>query len=234
MKFAALQKNSFVDYPGKIAAVVFTRGCNFNCYYCHNRTLLDKSRVDAEAVSDDEVLTYLKSRKDFLEGLVVTGGEPTLHSALFEFLQRVKSIGYAVKFDTNGSNPEVLKRLIKCRYVDYFAMDFKAPFGRYSEICGVDVNADCISDSVQSIMKSGIDYEFRTTFVPQLSIEDISQIADEIKGARLYAIQQYRKDNTAVGVCDPRLLQKPHTGDYVRKAVECAKGKVCKCITRGI
>ena len=190
MKINGLQKNSFVDYPGKISAVLFTPGCNMDCFYCHNRLLLDSSYE--KIITSDEVLSFLQSRKGFLDGVVVSGGEPTLQKGLLPFLRSVKSLGYPIKLDTNGTNPDVVENLLDKGLLDYIAMDFKAPLQKYKEICRTEVDLGNILRSVDLLINSGIDYEFRTTLAQGLDLGDIMEIAKEISGAKCYVLQRCR------------------------------------------
>ena len=185
-----IQKTTLLDFPKRVAAIVFTHGCNFRCGYCHNPELLEfatKSDYDTESFFE-----FLKTRKNKLDGVVITGGEPTLQSGLYDFVKRIKSIGFEVKLDTNGTNPLILKKLIADNLLDYIAMDIKAPLDKYKDITQVDVQLDKISESIDMIMKSGIDYEFRTTILKsQLSFEDFDRIGEMIKGAKRYYLQKF-------------------------------------------
>lgn len=192
MKISGLQKNSFVDYPGKISAVIFTPGCNMDCFYCHNRILLDSNCE--KLISCEDVLTFLENRKGFLDGVVVSGGEPTLQKGLLSFLTYVKGLGYPIKLDTNGTNPEVVKSCLDKGLVDYIAMDFKAPLHKYKDICRTDVELGNIVKSIDLIINSGINYEFRTTLAPGLNADDIVEIAEQIRGAKLYVLQRCRNE----------------------------------------
>jgi len=232
MKIAGLQKNSFVDYPEKIAAVIFTPGCNMNCFYCHNQVLLGKN-ADKNLIDTEEVLGFLAGRRGFLEGVVISGGEPMLQSGLEEFMQDVKRMGYSVKLDTNGTNPCMLKKLIDGRLVDYVAMDIKAPLHKYSQICRTYVNINEIQESIDLLMQGRVDYEFRTTFVPRLNEEDILRIAGRIKGARLYVLQQFRGQAVQGKKADTRLYVRPHSSHYIKSAAEKIKDLVERCETRG-
>lgn len=188
MHIGGIVKNSFVDYPGKIACTIFTIGCNYNCWYCHNSHLLSsKDKVD-----ENKVLEFLKERKNWLDGVVISGGEPTLQKDLESFIKKVKEIGYQVKLDTNGSNFEILKKLVDNKLIDYVAMDIKAPFDKYSKIVLVDADIENIKRSIKFLMDGQVDYEFRTTFSPDLTVDDIESICKEIKGAKNYSIQKYR------------------------------------------
>ena len=183
-----LQKTSLLDFPKKIAAIVFTQGCNFRCGYCHNAELLDFS-ADAK-VKEDEFFDFLKTRKGKLDGVVITGGEPTVQSGLKDFVLKIKDLGFEVKLDTNGTNPKVLNELNGL--IDYIAMDIKAPFSKYEMITGVRVNIGNIKESIDFIMSSDIDYEFRTTVVKsQLEFGDFEEIGKQIKGAKKYYLQKF-------------------------------------------
>ena len=189
MKIAGLVKNSFVDYPGQIAAVVFTQGCNYDCFFCHNRLLIP---FDGELMDEDEVLSFLKKRAGLLDGVVITGGEPTLHPDLTDFIEKVKKLGYLVKLDTNGSVPGVIESLIEKGLLDYAAVDYKAPFDRYDEICCVKCDTDAVRRTIGILAQSGIAYELRTTFIPQLGADDIESMLQDIPPVDILAIQHFK------------------------------------------
>ncbi len=189
MIIGGIVKNSFVDYPKKIACVVFTRGCNFKCWYCHNSHLLENGE---NKVDEGKFFEFLKKRKGFLDGVVVSGGEPTLQLDLIEFLKKIKNLGYDVKLDTNGTKSEILKQIIDENLVDYVAMDIKAPLEDYEKIVCSKPLIDEVKKSINLLMKSNIDYEFRTTFSPDLTVNDIEKICKNIAGAKKYCIQKYR------------------------------------------
>lgn len=219
MKFAGFIKNSFVDYPNEIAAVVFTLGCNFNCWYCHNRELIDKNNKNINLIDEKEVLDFLKSRKNFLDGLVISGGEPTIYNDLKEFISKVKSLGLKVKLDTNGTNPKILQELINEKLIDFVAMDIKTSLCKYEDIIETKCNIENIKKSINILMKSDIDYEFRTTFAPDVSLEDIEEIAKTIKGAKSYAIQKFNPLNE-------KIVKIPHSLNDFKLANEKAKNYV--------
>jgi len=180
-----------IDYPGKICAIVFTSGCNFRCKYCHNPELVDPQKFPLP-IREEEILSFLKRRKGKLDAVELTGGEPTLQPDLLQFVAKIKEIGFLVKVDTNGSNPEVLEKLIDSKMVDYIAMDIKAPMEKYEEIVCRPIDISKIKQSIDIIMSSDILYEFRTTIVgSQLRESDILKIAKSIKGARLYVLQKF-------------------------------------------
>jgi pyruvate formate lyase activating enzyme len=177
MVIGGLQKFSLIDYPGRISAIVFTRGCNFRCPYCHNPELVDPARY-GPILPEAEVLSFLESRRGRLDAVTLTGGEPTLQPDLDRFLHAVKGMGYLTKLDTNGSNPELLEALIRRRLVDYLAMDVKGPLGKYERVAGVKVQTEKIRRSVELVIASGIGYEFRTTIVrSQLDPADLAETA---------------------------------------------------------
>jgi len=181
MKIGGFVKSSLVNYPGKVAAVIFTQGCNFRCPYCHNPKLV-YPELFTNPIPWEEVFDFLKKRRDLLEGVVLCGGEPTLQEDLLESVLKLRSLGYAVKLDTNGSNPEVLARVLP--YLDYVAMDIKAPFGpAYRRACGTPVDDYDTRRSMLLIRASGSRYEFRTTahprFMPVQEAERIRKILGE-------------------------------------------------------
>jgi len=191
-----LQKTTLIDYPGKIACTVFLTGCNFRCPWCYNPELVFGKH---EKITEKYFFEFLKERKGLLEGVVVCGGEPTINKNLSSFLKKIKKMGYAVKLDTNGSNPAMLEKLIQEKLLDYIAMDIKAPLktSNYGKAAGARVDLAKIKKSIGIIKKSGVDYEFRTTFVPKLlSDKDIVNIAKTIKGSKIYFIQQFKPGKT--------------------------------------
>jgi pyruvate formate lyase activating enzyme len=192
MVIGGFQKFSLADFPGLISAIVFTRGCGFRCPYCHNPELVDPSRF-ADEIPMAELDDFFRSRTGKLQGVVVTGGEPTVHEDLPEFLGGLKDMGYAVKLDTNGTNPRMLQRLLAGRLVDFVAMDIKAPPALYAETVNAPVKIENILQSVELIRGSGLPHEFRTTWVPALLTEvDIRAIAQIVKGCDRYILQPFR------------------------------------------
>ncbi len=203
MKIGYVQKTSFIDYPGKISAVVFTQGCNFRCPYCHNPELVDPDQYTRPLELDD-IYSYLEKRRGKLDGVVITGGEPSVQKGLVTFMGKVKSMGYPIKLDTNGSRPNVIKECMRKNLVDYIAMDIKAPWDKYSIAAGSLIDIKHIRESVSVIMSSGIPYEFRTTIENSLLNEqDVLNIGEMVQGARLYVLQRFvsskHLDKTFVG-----------------------------------
>lgn len=191
MRIAGLQKSSLVDWPGRIAAVLFTPGCNMNCFYCHNRSLIGEN-AELSILSRDEVFTFLRRRRGLLDGVVVSGGEPTLQHDLCDCVTELRGLGYDVKLDTNGTRPAVLETLLRKRLVDYVAMDVKASATKYDNVCGVPVDQGSVNRSIRLLLDSDIDHEFRTTLAPQLTCEDIVDISCRVRGANRYVLQECR------------------------------------------
>ncbi|MBU3935711.1 anaerobic ribonucleoside-triphosphate reductase activating protein, partial [Patescibacteria group bacterium] len=163
-----MQKTSVIDFPGRLACTVFTQGCNFACPFCHNKDLVGGKEV--ELVGEDYFFKFLKKRKDILEGVCITGGEPCLQPGLLDFCKKIKETGLTIKLDTNGSRPETLEELLKEKVLDMVAMDVKGQFGDYKKITKLKItNYELrIKESIRTILESGVEYEFRTTVVPEL------------------------------------------------------------------
>ena len=191
MRFGGFEKFTLIDFPGKIAAMTYTVGCNFRCPYCHNPELVDET-VDESIHTEKGILDFLATRKGMLDGLVITGGEPTMHEDLLQFIAKVKNLGFLVKLDSNGTNPKMLREAIKKKLVDYIAMDIKSPLAKYSKTIGRPVDTAAIRESIDLIMSSPVEYEFRTTVIKALtSPEDIEEIGREIRGAKKYFLQKF-------------------------------------------
>ena len=192
MHFGGLQKSSLIDYPGKVCCVIFLSGCNFECPYCHNPYLVKGRTECLPFLNDAGLYAFLESRMDFLDGVVISGGEPTLQKDLSYICETIKELGYSIKLDTNGSRPEELKKLIEHGLVDYIAMDIKTDPFNYDPLIKNDCNPEDLLSSILFIMKSAPAYEFRTTCVKGFVDEQIiEKIAKLIKGANLYALQQF-------------------------------------------
>ncbi len=191
MRIAGLQNLSLVDFPGHLASAVFVAGCNFRCGYCHNPDLVAPGELSGP--SEEDVLNFLAHKKEMIEGVVLTGGEPTIYSDLPDFVRRVKDMGFEVKLDTNGSNPGQIEDLFRARLLDYVAMDIKAPFTRYSFAIDRENLARSLEESMRLIMLSTVPYEFRTTCVPGIVDDDaVRSIGEMVKGAKKYCLQQFR------------------------------------------
>lgn len=193
MKIHGFNKTTLLDYPGHLAATIFLGGCNFRCPFCHNATLV-LSPESQPTISEEELFTTLSKRQGLLEGVCITGGEPTLYPDLDLFLRKIKNLGYLIKLDTNGYNPSYLKNLIQLELLDYVAMDIKNSKEKYGITSGVStLDTSKISESISLLISSDIDYEFRTTVVKEYhTIDDFRSIGAWIKGAKAYYLQAYK------------------------------------------
>ncbi len=208
MIIGGLEKLSILDYPDHLAAIIFTQGCNFRCHFCYNPMLVlpregeDEKNIKEKGlstISNEDLFLFLEERHGRLDGVVITGGEPTLHPDLPFFITKIKKMGYDVKLDTNGTNPQMLQELISAKLIDYIAMDLKAPLGKYADTVGVQVICDNIKKSVKMIIGSGLPHEFRTTVVPGLlDKDDFSEMGLLIKGAQAWYLQKFKSDTDLV------------------------------------
>lgn len=206
MYLAGYQPLTLLDYPGKLAATVFTLGCVLRCPFCHNPELIEPSReylAQAGGDKTDEFLNFLEKRRGKLDGVCITGGEPTLHSDLLDFIQKIKALGFLVKLDTNGAFPDIVKKISETKLVDFWAMDIKHTPEKYPLASGTaDIAIENFQESVAIIMESSTDYEFRTTVVPGIHTEDdFRAIGTWIRGARRFALQEFRN----IKLYDPSL-----------------------------
>jgi len=221
MQIGGLQKITLIDYPGRIACTVFLCGCDFRCPWCYSSELVLPEKIKKQPkIPEKEFFKFLKERKKLLEGLVLCGGEPTLNKKLPNFIKKIKKLGYLVKIDTNGSNPKILKKLIKDKLIDYVAMDIKVPKEKYQKILGKNIKVKDIEESIKILKKEKVDYEFRTTVVPTVHTkEDILKIARWIGPAKRYYLQNFRPEKTV----DPKFEKiKPYPQEYlleIQKAI---------------
>lgn len=208
MRLSGFLRTTLLDWDGKVACTIYLAGCNFRCPYCHNRDLV-LNPAETDDIPLGEVLEYVGKHSDFLDGAVISGGEPTLNPELPGLIKELRKLGMMIKIDTNGTRPDMLDDLIGAGMVDCVAMDLKAPLddGRYSAVAGMPVKAADLRRSIRIIMESGIDYEFRTTVAPVLvKPEDIDAICGEIRGAKKYRLHQFRPKNCLdenLGALDP-------------------------------
>ncbi|MDD3607623.1 MAG: anaerobic ribonucleoside-triphosphate reductase activating protein [Candidatus Moranbacteria bacterium] len=193
MILGGLQKTTLIDYPGKVAATVFTVGCSFRCPFCHNPELVLPGNGQRGAISEKEFFDFLKKRQNKLDGVCITGGEPTIQSDLIDFAEKIKELGFLVKLDSNGSRPDVLKKVFDKKLVDFVAMDIKNSPANYERACGTKVDIERIKLSVELIRKAGVDYEFRTTVVPGIHQEkDFEIVGRWLKGSQNYVLQSFQ------------------------------------------
>ena len=200
MKVTGIQKLTLLDYPGVVACTVFTAGCNFRCPCCDNAMLVLPEQIDDECLTDDEVFGFLKKRRGVLDGVAVTGGEPLLHADMPEFLARVTEMGYKIKRDTNGSNPELLSEIVKNKLVDRVAMDIKNAPEEYARTIGLkSFDIAPVERSKEMLLRGDIDYEFRTTVVKGIHTkESLIGAAKWIEGAKEYYLQQFKDSGNLI------------------------------------
>jgi pyruvate formate lyase activating enzyme len=191
MIITSLQKTSLIDYPGRIASVIFTQGCNLRCSYCHNPQLLDRQSKSAY-LTKTEVFKILEKRKKIIEGVVVTGGEPTIHSDLADFILELKNLGFSIKLDTNGTHPVMLQKLLNSRLLDFVALDVKASPSLYNTICRRPVDTAKITTCIKLLKISAINHEFRTTLTRKLSIYELKIIQEWLGDTNHWILQKCR------------------------------------------
>lgn len=229
MKINGLQKMTLLDFPGKVACIVFTGGCNMRCPFCHNADLALNHGTDE--FTEEEILEYLGKRKGLLDGVCITGGEPLLQPDIKEFIKKVRALGYAVKLDTNGAFPERLKAMVGEGLIDYVAMDIKNCKEKYSLTAGVDIDLSKIEESVQFLLSGAVDYEFRTTVVAEFhEKEDILKISEWIKGAKRYFLQNFVDSGNLIGKISMHAVT-PETLESMRSE---ASSNIAEIVCRGI
>jgi pyruvate formate lyase activating enzyme len=225
-------ESSLIEWEGLISSVVILQGCNLRCPFCHSHNLISRD-MPMEVVPLDQVLSFLGRRRGWVDGVVVSGGEPTVHPELPEFLAAFKSQGLAVKLDTNGTSPGMLSDVVDMGLVDYVAMDLKAPLDpeRYSQATGGVVDFEGVTRSVELLLKGRVDYEFRTTVCPVfVRLEDLARMARSIRGARRYVLQQFVPE-TAL---NPALHSvTPYAKGQLMEAAGGLEGLVARCYVRG-
>jgi pyruvate formate lyase activating enzyme len=230
MKFGGWQRCSLIDFPGKVSAVLFTQGCSFRCPFCHNPGLVLPDQFSDFSISEEEIFSFLEKRKGKLDGVVISGGEPTLHKDLPTFIRNVRSLGFEIKLDSNGSRPDVVETLIKENLVDYWAIDRKASLAHYHKITGIAIDTKLIEKTSQLIMDSPTPYEFRTTLIREYHPpEEILCIAKELSGAKRLILQQFRPAVTL----DPKLQKAtPYSDVEMESFLSLVKPHVQECSWR--
>lgn len=219
MKLHGLQKMTLLDFPGRVACTVFLGGCDFRCPFCHNFELTDGSAPPV--MEESELLDFLESRKGLIEGVAITGGEPCLHKDLPAFIRAIRAAGYPVKLDTNGNHPQLLKEILDAGLVEYVAMDVKNSPDKYALTCGLEqMELAPIRQSIELLMQSSIEYEFRTTVVEELHDEaDIAAIGEMIRGAKRYFLQRFTdRDSVPYGNLSAPSFDKMHRLEQIAKA----------------
>lgn len=221
MKIGGLQKLTLIDFPGRVACTVFLSGCNFRCPFCYSPELVLPEKIkNHPKITEKDFFNFLKERKNLLEGVTICGGEPFCDKKLPDFIKKIKKMGFQVKLDTNGSNPEMLAKLIGKKLVDYVAMDIKGPKEKYGQITGTKIDIKKIQKSIDILKGGDVDYEFRSTVVPSLhKKEDIIEMAKWISGARRYYLQSFLSEKTI----NPEFEKiKPYSRDFlleIQKAI---------------
>ncbi len=213
MKIGGIQKTSLIDYPDKVCAVFFASGCNFRCPYCYNPELVfSKTKL----IQEKYIKNFLKKRKNYLDAILLSGGEITIQPDFVDFVKKIKSYGYLIGIETNGSDPDAIKELIDNKLVDFIAMDIKSDLETYEKAAGVKPDKEKIKKSVELIKNSNINYEFRTTVVPGLFDEETAiKIGKWLKGSKRYVLQQFRNEK---GMIDKSLKRKkPYSVDKLKK-----------------
>ncbi len=205
MLIGGVEKLSLLDYPDRLSAIVFTQGCNFRCHFCYNPMLVLPTRGGADdklkdrLIAEDDLLAFLAERAGKLEAVVISGGEPTIQPDLPEFITKIKALGYLVKLDTNGTNPDMLNYLLKKKLLNYIAMDIKAPFDKYEQTVNARLDLSKIQKSVKIIKEARLPYEFRTTVGPQfLKPEDILEMAKDLLGVKKWWLQKFESQKKLV------------------------------------
>jgi pyruvate formate lyase activating enzyme len=230
MKIGGLQKTSLQDFPEEVSSIIWTIGCNFSCPFCYNKNLVDGN---IDEITEDELFSFLEKRKKLLDGFVISGGEPFLQKDLKDFCKKVKKMGYKIKIDTNGTYPDKLKELIDEKLVDYIAMDIKAPKKKYDKLSGVKTDIKKIEKSIEIIKNSKIDYEFKTTFIPEFLVKkDILEIAKWLEGSKRYYLQQFKSD--APLISSKLQNAEPYSEEELIETLNDIKPYFKNCEVRGI
>ena len=216
MKIGGIQKTSLIDYPNKVCAVFFASGCNFRCPYCYNPELVFNK---TELINEKWIYNFLEKRKNYLDAILLSGGEITIQPDFIEFVKRIKQYGYLVGIETNGSKPDAIKKLIDSRLTDFIAMDIKSDLETYEKAACAKLDKGKIKKSVELIKDSNVDYEFRTTVVPGLFNEETAiKIGEWLKGSKKYVLQQFNNDRDMINKSFKR--KKPYTVDKLKKFKE--------------
>lgn len=197
MRIAGFQKLTLLDFPSKVSCIIFTQGCNFRCPYCQNSGLI--GHENEELIDEEEIFSYLNKRKGVIDGVVISGGEPTVQSDLASFMKKIKDMGFLVKLDTNGTNPDLIEKLIKEKLVDYIAMDVKNSIPLYKDVTGVKPLVEKLKRSIEIIRNSSIDHEFRTTIIRNIhDIDKIETICSYVNGDKMY-LQNFEQSENVLG-----------------------------------
>ena len=223
MRLGGLQKLSLIDFPNKLAAVVFTQGCPFRCHFCHNASLVLPEKF-SQPLDEKNFFSFLMSRKGRLDGVVISGGEPTIQKDIISFIEKIKKLGFSIKLDTSGVRPDVLEELLKKDLIDYVAMDIKAPFRKYETVIGTKVDVKKIQTSINLLLNSNILFEFRTTLVAHFhDLEDIIDMAKMVKKAPVYILQKFIPTTTLSLFQNKKAYLEEEVIPYLEKAKKYVK-----------
>lgn len=233
MQLSAIQPFTLLDFPGRAACIAFTPGCNLRCGFCHNPEFVlpeEIVKIKDSFISEEVFFNFLDKRKTLLDGVVISGGEPTMMRGLLDFMREIKKRGFLVKLDTNGTRPEVISQAIREGIVDYIAMDVKVPSEKYSELIGGGVDGRKIKESIYLIMSSGVEHEFRSTIIKEIHTKEmLEQMVNEISGASVWYLQQFRPKKTL----DPLYQnKKPYSKKEMEQFVGMFEDKVQKIAIR--
>lgn len=241
MIIAGLEKLSLIDYPGNLATVIFTQNCNFRCHFCYNPMLVwpqnsesgRKNKKGLSLIKEKDLFLFLKSRLKKIDGVVISGGEPTIHNDLPQFIRKIKKLNLLVKLDTNGTNPKMLAKLWQEKLIDYVAMDLKAPFEKYELVTGVKINYHFLQKSVKILIENNIPHEFRSTILPIFHQEsDIKKMGKIILGAKKWYLQKFKATDNLL---NPKFSQEKSFSDKkMRELAKIGSKYVKKCKARGL
>lgn len=217
MNISGIVKSSLIDFPGLISCVLFVPGCNYSCFYCHNRSLIDGSHI---LLTPRYVTDFLHKRAELLDGVVISGGEPTLQSDLIPLMRMIKSLGYKVKLDTNGSFPDIVEEVLKLKLCDYFAVDYKAPAEYYPRICGNGADARQVIKTIRLLSENDVPFEVRTTVIPQLGSEELVTMAKEIPTVPCYVLNRYKVPDKYLPQDEERIRKKPYSPEEIQSLAD--------------
>jgi len=217
MNISGIIKSSLIDYPGLVSCVLFVPGCNYTCFYCHNRSLIDGSHI---LMTPQSISDFLQKRAGLLDGVVISGGEPTLQNDLIPFMQMIQALGYQIKLDTNGSHPEIIEEIIKLRLCDYVAVDYKAPAAQYPEICGHGTDAGQVIETIRLLSESDVPFEVRTTVIPQLGSNELILMAKELPTVPRYVLNRYKVPDKYLQRDEERIRAIPYSSEEIQSLAD--------------
>ncbi len=217
MNISGIVKSSLIDYPGLISCVLFVPGCNYSCFYCHNRSLIDGSHI---LLTPQYVTDFLQKRAGLLDGVVISGGEPTLQNDLLPFMETLKDLGYQIKLDTNGSRPDIVEEILRYGLCDYFAVDYKAPADHYPKVCGKDADAGQVIKTIRLLSDGGVPFEVRTTVIPQLGSEELIVMVKELPAVPRYVLNRYKVPDRYLQQDEERIRERPYSTEEIQSLAD--------------